>query len=140
MDPSNPKEETNLDGGDEFVIGDFILSGKLRNSEFSPVYNGLNKNTQETVAVKVVTTKNSLSMKFIEYESRIYRELKSEDYLYKYFKSGTQGKLIYLAIEPPGPTIEELLKRCKGFTIKTIILVTLSLLDIIERLHKRRFL
>ena len=129
-----------LGPGEEFVIGDFILSGKLRNSEFSPVYIGSDKNSQENVAVKVVTLKNSLSMKFLEYEARVFKELSSEDYIYKMYKSGTQGKLIFLASEVPGTTLDELLKRCKGFGLKTVILIVLSCLDVIEKLHKKRFL
>lgn len=136
----NDDQFSGLGPGEEFVIGDFILSGKLRNSEFSPVYVGANKSTQANVAVKVVTTKNSLSMKFLEYEARVFKELAHEDYIYKMHKSGTQGKLIFLASDVPGPTLDELLKRCKGFTIKTIILITLSFQDIIEKLHKKRFL
>lgn len=94
----------------------------------SEVYLAYELSTEKELAIKVdpVDFKDST----LEREAKIYRIVKGGTGIPNLYWYGIENNLRVIVTDIFGPSLEQLLKYCKGvFTLKTVLLVADQLLD-----------
>lgn len=121
------------------------LNKLLGEGSFGKVYLGkINNDTQELVAIKTEEQKHDYLCK----ESAIVKLLTSAATaatpvvgFSKFYWFGTDGKLKYLVCEALGKSLQELLTKCGGsFSLKTVIMAGLQILNRMEFLHQHHYI
>ncbi len=118
----------------------FRLKKKLGSGGCGDIYEGLNILTNTMVAIKV--EKNIPSRSYLKQEAFIYDYLhKQKDVetfipkIYDFFNTNEHN---FLVMDMLGPNISELFKKCKkSFSLKTVLMLAIHKLNIIEYIHSK---
>ena len=121
------------------------LNRLLGEGSFGKVYLGkINNDTNELVAIKTEEQKHD----YLTKESAIVKLLTSTATaaapvvgFSKFYWFGTDGKLKYLVCEALGKSLQELVAKCGGsFSLKTVIMAGLQILNRMEFLHQHHYI
>jgi len=113
---------------------------KIGEGAFGKVYKGIHRRTNEVVAIKIENK-----------QSKTVNRLKHESLVYEYFNNSVGFPKVYNFIERDsdfifimeflGPNLEELFKFCnRKFSLKTVLMVAIQVLNRIEKLHVNGFI
>lgn len=120
----------------------FRFTKKLGQGAFGDVYLGVNVKTGAEVAIKLES--KNISVPQLLYESELYNQLHSNNQdpndhgiPFVYFTS-TEGNYNYMVMDRMGLSLEQIFQKMKKkFSMKTIVMIGLQMLDIIEFVHSR---
>ncbi|KVI03848.1 Protein kinase, ATP binding site-containing protein [Cynara cardunculus var. scolymus] len=135
---------------DHIVGGKFKLGRKIGSGSFGELYLGVNIQSGEEVAVKLVLTSipdggfgESVKTRHpqLHYESKIYRLLQGGTGIPNLKWFGVEGEYNIMVIDLLGPSLEDLFNYCnRKFTLKTVLMLADQLLNRVEYMHARGFL
>ena len=111
---------------------------ELGKGGFGSLFIGENINTHQKVAVKVekATTRSHLQM-----EAKIMLEIQGGRGIPKVYKFIKKKEENYLVMELLGKSIDKLFSQCKKtFSIKTVMLIALQMIDRIEYVHSKGYI
>ena len=118
----------------------FKLLKKIGEGAFGKVYKAIKKDTEELVAIKI-EKKNEKAITRLKHESLVYRCFKHNvgfAKIYNFYE--TKNKLVFI-MEFLGPNLEELFSFCnKTFSLKTILMIGIQVLNRIEKFHAEGFI
>lgn len=125
----------------EILDKTFRISKKLGSGGCGEIYEGLNIFTNKLVAIKI--EKNNPSRSYLKQEAFIYDYLHNQNDVqsfipktYGFFNTNEHN---FLVMELLGPNISELFKKCKkSFTLKTVLMLAILNLKIIEYIHSKK--
>jgi casein kinase 1 len=118
------------------------LNRLLGEGSFGKVYLGkINNDTNELVAIKTEEQKHD----YLSKESAIVKLLTTSSApvvgFSKFYWFGTDSKLKYLVCEALGKSLQELVGKCGGsFSLKTVIMAGLQILNRMEFLHQHNYI
>lgn len=119
-------------------IGKYKLSKIIGKGSFGLVYKGIDKKTQELIAIKLekINPKKSNLLN----EIKIYKHLKGKG-IPKIKWIGNSNKWNIMVIEYLGPSLEDLFELCqRKFSLKTILMIVEQILTIIEHIHNKGYI
>ena len=122
----------------------FQTTKKLSSSSFADVYQGLNLITGNEVAIKIEKSsikKSSLLLKEIDVYQNLLNESALINRIPNIIRSSTKDNLNILVMDLLGPNLEDLLIKCnRNFSLKTVLMIGIQILEIIEAIHKKKYL
>ncbi len=126
----------------EILVGTktkYRLKHKIGSGSFGDIYLGENVKTKDPVAVKLENRNTKYPQ--LQYEYRVYLSLKGAIGFPKVYWCGTAGKCNVMVMELLGDSLEALYTKCgRKFSLKTILMLGIQLLDRIEHIHKCHYL
>ena len=142
----------------DVILGNFVCLKKIGEGSFGKIYLSFNKRDDIEVAIKKEEKKNNLKEGQLSVEAQVYKtlfelpdgsnisgnspliynEVKGVPLFYGYGQTDIE---YYLIIEFLGPNLKDLLSYCgtHKFTISTVGLIAIQLLNRIEYLHKKNY-
>lgn len=116
----------------KYVITKYIASGSFGN-----VFEAKNKKTNELVALKIpIEKENNLQTETsILQEISVYRKLSNKEKGIANMKMIKYNNKKILLMDLLGPSLETLLGKNKKFSIKTITLLAIQMIDIAKHIH-----
>ena len=124
-------------GGRFQCLKNFLLG----NGTFGEIYIGIDTIQKEYIAIKV--DKSSLKGKEpqLENEKTILDFFSDSEGFPKIYDYGAHLDSFYLAMELLGPSLNDLYLFCeKKFTLQTILLISIQMIERIEEFHKKNFI
>ena len=113
---------------------------KIGQGAFGKVYKGLHKETNEYVAIKI-EKKTEDTINRLKHESLVYNYLENCLGFPKIYKFVERKDDLIFIMEFLGPNLEELFNYCnKNFSLKTVLMIGIQVLNRIEKLHNRGFI
>ena len=147
-----------IDKSKDILVDNFVILTKIGNGAFGQIYLSYDMRGNSEVAVKKELKKNQKTPQ-VKIESKIYSELLnipqgsdisgisiiSQDICQgvpKFYGVGECLEFYYLILEFLGPNLIELLKYCdnKKFSVITVSLLAIQMLNRIENLHKHNYI
>ena len=121
--------------GDKYLL---FPKEKLGKGAFGEVYLGLDKQTNNYVAIKIENTKNNNQL--IQ-ETLILKYLQGCIGIPQFHSFIKNNNYNFLIIDLLGPNLESLFEKMNNhFSIKTIIYLGIEMINIIENIHKRHII
>jgi len=123
----------------------YKLRHKLGSGTFGFVFDAVDLNTGEIVAVKI-SMANKTSVALLQHEARICAIFggkggEPEKGYPRFYSCGHSSDLTYMVMERLGPNLDVLLKyNGKGLSLKTVLLLGSQMLNRLERFHSKGFL
>jgi serine/threonine protein kinase len=136
------KKVNDLSSFSEVYIGSqykILINKKLGSGSFGDIYLGLNLKTKEEVAIKLELADSRTPQ--LNYESKILKFLQGGEGfpIVQFF--GIVGIFNVMIIDLLGPTLEDQFNKCnRHFSLKTVLMLALQMLNRIEFLHSRHFI
>jgi len=113
---------------------------RIGEGAFGKVYKGVHLKTGELVAIKI-EKKNTKTVNRLKHESLVYDYFKNSVGFPKIYNFIERNKDLIFIMEFLGPNLEELYNFCnKNFTLKTVLMIGIQILNRIEKLHNNGFI
>lgn len=121
-------------------IGDYKLNEIIGKGSFGLVYKGVEKKTNEPIAIKLEKRSKEVHSSNLKNEIKIYKDLCGKG-IPKIKWIGKSAKWNIMVIEYLGPSLEDLFELChKQFSLKTILMITIQILTIIQHIHNKGYI
>ncbi|KAK8792924.1 hypothetical protein WA158_005088 [Blastocystis sp. Blastoise] len=123
-----------------FQVGSvFRLGKKIGSGAFGDIYNGVNTDTNEEVAIKIEQKKNPNPQ--LLFESKLYSVFQGGIGIPRMYWYGTEGAYNVLVMELLGPNLEDMYNYCnRKFSLKTILMLAQEMILRLEFVHSRNFI
>ena len=140
--PIDLKKVTDISSFREVYIGNqykILINKKLGSGSFGDIYLGINLKTKEEIAIKLELVETRTPQ--LNYESKILKFLQGGEGFPVVHFYGVVGNYNVMIIDLLGPTLEDKFKVCNNkFSLKTVLMLAIQMLNRIEFLHSRHFL
>ena len=114
---------------------------KLGSGSFGETYEAINESTGKRFAVKLEKYENNKNKLKLNDEYKCYKIFRGVEGVPQTYHFGQLYEYQCLVLELLGPSLEDLFNFCnRKFSIKTVSLLALQMLDVIERVHDKRFI
>lgn len=113
-----------------------IKSKKLGRGSFGSIYLGVDKTTNQEVAVKLESQKTRHTQ--LLYEGRLYQTLQGGVGIPRVYWTGVESNYNVMVMDLLGPSLEDLFNYCnRTFSLKTVLMLADQMLSRIEYLHSK---
>ena len=140
--PIDLKKVNDISSFSEVYIGNqykILINKKLGSGSFGDIYLGINLKTKEEIAIKLELVETRTPQ--LNYESKILKFLQGGEGFPVVYFYGVVGIYNVMIIDLLGPTLEDKFKLCyRKFSLKTVLMLAIQMLNRIEFLHSRHFL
>jgi serine/threonine protein kinase len=118
----------------------YALGKKLGNGSFGEVYQGKDKNTKSSVAIKLEPVSNTNPI--LQHEFNVYNEVyQTNRGIPRIYYYGIEDEYRVLVMDLLGPSLEDLFNLCKRkFSLKTTLMLADQLISRIEYLHSKYYI
>ncbi|OMJ80499.1 hypothetical protein SteCoe_19249 [Stentor coeruleus] len=117
----------------------FRLSRKIGKGSFGEIFQGVNMETNESVAIKLES--KSINHPQLQYEARIYRILEGIQGIPSIYWYGTEGDHNIMVMDLLGPSLEDLNHLCnRKMSMKSVLMLADQLLSLLEAIHEKNFI
>ncbi|KAA8543385.1 hypothetical protein F0562_021120 [Nyssa sinensis] len=124
---------------DHVIGGKFKLGRKIGSGSFGELYQGVNVQSGDEVAIKLESAKTKHPQ--LQYESKIYMLLQGGTGIPNLKWFGVESEYNVMVIDLLGPSLEDLFNYCnRKFTLKTVLMLADQLINRVEYMHSRSFL
>jgi len=123
----------------ELIGGRFEVQQKIGSGSYSQVYLGIDTATRHEVAIKA-EWKGAKKTDRLEPEMMLYRELGQSDAVPAIHWFGVEGDYRLLVMDMLGPSLNDILKEYKRFSLRTTLLLANQMLERLESVHDRGIL
>ncbi|OMJ76993.1 hypothetical protein SteCoe_23509 [Stentor coeruleus] len=122
---------------DKTILERYYIKDEVGTGSFGKVYKLQHLTKNKSFALKVdIRQKGSVLL-----EAKILADLQGGVGIPKLYKYGSTDQFSYMIVELLGPTLNKLLKQCKGkFSLATVISIMLQLITRIEYVHRKGYL
>jgi casein kinase 1 len=121
------------------VASKYKIGKKIGSGSFGEIYEGINQQTNEKVAIKLESV-NSRHPQLI-YESKLIKLLQGNPGIPAIHWFGTEGSYNVMVMDLLGASLEDLFNRCnKKLSIKTVLMLVDQMITRIEYVHTKNFL
>lgn len=121
------------------VAGKYCLESIIDSGSFGQIYSGVDQTSGEKVAVKLESIFAPLPI--LHLENKIYRSLAGGEGFSRAYWYGQHNDFNLLVMDQLGPSLDNLLHKCYGkFSLKTVTMLALQMIERIEYLHKKNFI
>lgn len=115
----------------KYIITRYIASGS-----FGDVFEAKNKKTGELVALKIPVNKENIHVESsLLQEINVYKKISNKDKGIANMKIIKHENRKILLMDLLGPSLDSLLNKYKKFSIKTVTLLAIQMIDIIKHVH-----
>ena len=119
--------------------GKFKLKKKIGSGSFGQIYEGLNMQTSELVAIKL--EKEDSRHPQVLYESKLIKSIQGAPGIPNVHWSGNEGNYNVMVLELLGPSLEDMFNFCnQKLSLKTVLLLADQILCRIEYVHSKNFI
>lgn len=140
--PIDLKKVNDLSCFSEVYIGNqfkILTNKKLGSGSFGDIFLGINLKTKEELAIKLELADSRTPQ--LNYESKILKFLHGGEGFPVVHFYGVVGIYNVMVIDLLGPTLEDRFNTCnRKFSLKTVLMLAVQMLNRIEFLHSRHFL
>ena len=120
------------------VGGKFRISKKIGDGAFNEIYQGSDIFDNSEIAIKL--EHNSIKYPQLLFESRLLESIPGIG-IPKVYWAGVSGEYNVMVFELLGKNLEELLQNCdKKFSLKTMLMIAIQVLDRIRHLHMHNYI
>jgi len=113
----------------------YKLINKIGEGAFGIIFNAINIQTNEYVAIKIEKNDREGNNILLKNEARMYKLLDKENFVPKFKNYGKEGKFNYLIMENIGQSLEQYKKRKINIPVSDIILFGIQMFKIIKKIH-----
>ncbi len=113
----------------------FKVGEKLGSGSYSEVFSATDKKTGEALAVKMEWQKAEKTDKLLK-EAELHKELQHGKGIPRVWWSGSQGEYNLMVLDLLGPSLDDLFKKHKKFSVKTVAMVAKQLITRLQHVHK----
>jgi len=126
----------------QVIAGKYKLGEELGSGSFGAIFFASHIHSGQHVAVKLETAKAHKQRRSqLEIEYRLYRILQGHVGIPRIYWFGRESGCRALVMELLGPSLEDMFKKCKRlFSVKTVCLLALQMLNLVQYLHSRNLL
>jgi len=119
------------------VVGLYHVKDLLGSGSYSVVHRGVNKETNQEVAVKFEWVKAEKGRRLLA-EARFYERFKDCRDVPMVHWAGKQGPYNIMVMDLQGPSLDDRFSVCgRKFTLKTVLMLAEQMIDRIEYVHSR---
>ncbi|PLW12456.1 hypothetical protein PCANC_20352 [Puccinia coronata f. sp. avenae] len=112
---------------------------KIGSGSFGDIYLGVNKFTDENVAIKAESVRAEYSQ--LQHETNVYKLLAGGAGIPRVKWFGVQGDYNVMVMDLLGPSLEDLFDLCnRKFSLKTVLLLADQMITRVEYIHSRDFI
>lgn len=123
----------------EALTEKYTIREKIGSGSFGEIYSGTCKQTNQPTAIKLEKPRNGRS--YLENEYKTLKLLQGGIGIPKTFTYTPNPSGNFMSMELLGPSLENLLKPCKGkFSLKTVLMIADQCISRIEFVHNQYFL
>ena len=120
------------------VGGKYRISKKIGDGSFNEIYQGYDIFDNSEIAVKL--EHNSIKYPQLLFESRLLKSIPGIG-IPKVYWAGVSGEYNVMVFELLGSNLEELFQKCeKQFSLKTVLMIVIQILDRIRHLHIHNYI
>ena len=121
------------------VGGKFRIRKKIGSGSFGEIYEGINLETNEEVAIKLENTTSRHPQ--LIYESKLIKLLQGGPGIPAVHWSGTEGNYNIMVLDLLGPSLEDVFNMCKRkLSIKSVLMLADQMISRIEYIHCKSFI
>ena len=125
----------------EVIFNKYIIENKIGKGSFGTVYTAINQETNEKVAVKTEINNNKVQVGLLESEYLRMNALKGYIGIPKVYQFGKVKGFNILIMELLGKSLGEIFqKQNKKFSLKTICVLGVDMIKLIEHVHEKQYL
>ncbi|CAD8084168.1 unnamed protein product [Paramecium sonneborni] len=114
----------------------FIVQRKISSGSFGIVYQGLDQINKQEVAIKIEREENE-EVKSLDREVLILKRMNGIETIPKLIWFGEEHGYNILVMELLGRDLSYHFKQLKRFTLKTVLLIGIQLMTVLEKIHQK---
>jgi len=120
------------------IANKYYIVSKINEGAFGTIYKGLNKRTNNEVAIKIEPINNDFNN--LKREAKIYQYLGKLDGFPELRWYGSTNTVNYLVIDLLGNSLTEIINNYTKLSLKTALLCGIQIIKRIQTLHKKQLL
>ena len=133
--------EKNLEKRLGTVVNKYKITRYINSGAYGDVFEGQHLKTNELVALKIpVVNKEKNGLKYLLEEAKVYKHIANPENGVVNMKVVRDDETKIIVMDLLGDSLEVLFTRYKKFELQTIILLTMSMIDIIKHIHSYGYL
>lgn len=121
------------------VAGRYRLGKKVGSGSYSDVHLAVDKVTGDKVAVKLEWKRAEKTGKLLS-EAKLYEDLQTDVGIPRIRWCGSKGEYNIMVLDLLGPSLDDIFKKMKMFSVKTVVMLAKQMIDRLEYVHERGLL